>query len=70
MEDLKKENIGSHAGHIWHLLHQRGLLSIRQIGELTSYKESIIYLSLGWLARENKIKFLTTHSNILVRLKQ
>ena len=68
MRSLLKEDIGINAGKIWRLLQKRGLLSIRQIGELTYYHESVIYMCLGWLARENKIKFLNEGGNVQVHL--
>lgn len=50
-----KNDIGTNAGDVYSLLSQRGRLSIRRIGELTKKREAQIFLSLGWLLRENKI---------------
>lgn len=47
--------IGYNAGTIYEILSQRGRLSMRKIGELTHQKESNLYLSMGWLLREDKI---------------
>lgn len=63
-----KNDVGSDAGRIWHLLSERGILSIRKIGEMTSYRESFIFLALGWLARENKVRFLVKSGDLHVEL--
>lgn len=51
---IKKE-VGFNAGHIIDLLATKGKLSLRQIGEITHYKEFLIMMATGWLLRENKI---------------
>ena len=47
---LKKE-IGLDAGVVWQLLFDRGRLSLREIGELSSLSDKRILLAIGWLAR-------------------
>jgi hypothetical protein len=59
---------GINAGVIWSLLSDKGALSIREIGELTNYRESFIYLSLGWLLREDKIRFFEKNGAVYVEL--
>lgn len=63
-----KNDVGSDAGRIWHLLSEKGNLSIRKIGEMTNCKESLIFLALGWLARENKVRFLDKNGDLYVEL--
>ncbi len=58
-----KRDIGSYAGIIWQALRDRGTLTLRQIGELTGFREGIIHLALGWLARENKIRIFDKGNN-------
>lgn len=53
-----KNDVGLDAGNVYCLLSQRGRLSLRKIGEITQKRESAIFLSLGWLLRENKIRAL------------
>ena len=55
---MNKNDVGSNAGQIWRLLAERGNMSIRKISEMTQCKESVIFLALGWLARENKVLFV------------
>ncbi|MCD7900440.1 MAG: winged helix-turn-helix domain-containing protein [Bacteroides sp.] len=50
-----KEDVGSCAGAIYALLSEKGKLNLRKIGEYTRRRESSIYMSIGWLLRENKI---------------
>lgn len=47
--------IGTNAGIIWQILSKRRILTIRELGELTSLTSRYLILALGWLARENKI---------------
>jgi hypothetical protein len=65
---MYKNDIGINAGVIWRLLSDKGALSIRELGELTNYRESFIYLSLGWLSREDKIRFLEKDGAVYVEL--
>ncbi|HBG41684.1 MAG TPA: hypothetical protein DDZ96_14310 [Porphyromonadaceae bacterium] len=65
---MNADDIGRCAGVIWQLLDSKGPMAIRQIGEQTSYKDSWIYLSLGWLSRENKIWFSESNGVLFVGL--
>jgi len=67
---MLKSDIGHNAGVVWNLLHKDGRLTIRQIGEKTSYRESKIHLALGWLARENKIHFFEEHNTVYIGLAE
>lgn len=50
-----KNDVGMSAGDIYLLLSEKGRLSLRGIGELTHKREPQIFLSIGWLLRENKL---------------
>ena len=63
-----KNDIGINAGVIWQILSEQGQLSLREIGELTNYKDVMIFYALGWLAREHKIKFLIREDITYVEL--
>lgn len=65
---MLKNDIGINAGTIWHILSEEGQLSIRELGELTNYKDAMIFYALGWLAREHKIKFLIREDTTYVEL--
>lgn len=55
---IMKNKIGAHAGELWHLLYNRGQLNLRDIGEATHYGQDVIFLALGWLLREDKIRIV------------
>lgn len=63
-------DIRINAGVIWQLLSEKGKLSIREIGELTHFRESFIYFALGWLSKENKICFIEKEGMLYIELKQ
>lgn len=65
---MYKNDIGINAGTIWHLLSEKGALSIRELGELTNYKEAFILFALGWLSRENKIYFFEENGTTYIEL--
>ncbi|MCL1936938.1 MAG: winged helix-turn-helix domain-containing protein [Candidatus Azobacteroides sp.] len=65
---MDKNDIGTNAGVIWHLLADNGALNIREIGEHTHWREACIFLALGWLARENKINFLEKDDAMYIEL--
>jgi hypothetical protein len=62
-------DIGINAGDIFCLLADNGTVSIREIEELTHYNETFIFLALGWLAREDKVRFYEKEGGMFVSLK-
>jgi hypothetical protein len=66
---MLKNNIGSNAGIVWDFLFKKGAMSARQIAELTGLNEIAVTLALGWLAREDKIKFYEEHGTVYIDLK-
>jgi hypothetical protein len=67
---MLKHDIGINAGIIWNLLNEKGALTERKIGELTGFKEVMITMALGWLAREDKIEFFEKQDAIFIELKK
>ena len=65
-----KNEIGLNAGDVYSLLSQKGKLTLRKIGELTQRRESVIYLTLGWLLRENKICVVEQNGEWFFELKE
>lgn len=63
-----KSDIGMNAGNIWHLLSAKGGMSIRQIGEYTHYRDSLILMAVGWLSRENKVSILDKNGTLFIEL--
>lgn len=50
------EQFGRNAGIVWNILYKNNLLTDLELIELTSLREYEIYIAIGWLAKENKIK--------------
>ncbi|HVX12271.1 MAG TPA: winged helix-turn-helix domain-containing protein [Pirellulales bacterium] len=48
-------HIGETAGVVWHLLAEKGPLSMAQVVKQTGEARDLVMLALGWLAREDKI---------------
>ncbi|HML64790.1 MAG TPA: winged helix-turn-helix domain-containing protein [Dysgonomonas sp.] len=65
---MLKNDIGIDAGLIWRLLSENKVLSIREIGEFSGYRDSMIFLALGWLARENKVSFKDNNGTLYIEL--
>jgi DeoR/GlpR family transcriptional regulator of sugar metabolism len=63
------EEIGKVAGEIWHLLEERGEISISGVVSEINASQSTVYMGLGWLARENKLDFVKKSRGVFVKLK-
>ncbi len=63
------DEIGEVAGKIWNLLKERGELSISGVASEVNASQSIAYMGLGWLAREDKLEFIKRSRGVFVRLK-
>ncbi|MRR08901.1 hypothetical protein EG831_02185 [bacterium] len=60
--------IGENAGKIWKTLDVKGPTNISQLKKTTRLDDKHLYFALGWLARENKVKFTTEKRQIIVSL--
>lgn len=63
-------DIGSNAGIIWHMLYEKKIMTIKEIGEQTHLKATAISLALGWLAKEDKINFSKMNGEYKISLKE
>ena len=52
-----KTEIGEIAGKIWEILGINENVSITQLPKMLNEKPVVVYQSLGWLAREDKITY-------------
>jgi len=50
------EQFGRNAGKVWDVLYDKKSLKDAEIIELTSLREYELYIAIGWLAKENKIR--------------
>ena len=60
--------IGENAGAIWRELSAKGEKNISALKRSTRLDDKNLYLALGWLAKENKIKFSQKQRHILIGL--
>jgi len=60
--------IGENAGKIWRILDSQGQADILTITKLINLRIDEIYSAIGWLSRENKIKFLFKDNQLLYEL--
>ena len=63
-------HIGETAGVIWHLLDEKGPLSVAQLVKHAGEPRDVVMLALGWLAREDKIAIDNESRGRTVALKQ
>jgi hypothetical protein len=63
-----KEQMGVTAGRIWKALYDHKEVSTPQLARLLRERIEQVYLALGWLAREDKIKFRTIANRTYVSL--
>jgi len=63
-------DIGHAAGEIWRYLDQRGRQTVSQLQKGTKLSSQMLYLGLGWLAREDKITFTQERRSVWVSLKE
>jgi len=57
MQTVSEYEIGIAAGKIWAILSDRKKLSVSQILSGVEAPESLVYMGIGWLAREGKLNF-------------
>ena len=62
-----KDKIGINAGLVWNALLV-GNLDIKALKKATKLNDKDVYAALGWLAREDKIYFVETESELIVGL--
>lgn len=62
--------IGDTAGIIWHLLDERGPLTMAQIVKQSGEARDLVMMALGWLAREDKIVINGESRSRTVALRQ
>lgn len=61
--------IGLKAGEIWHYINQNGPTTTLKLKSSLNISNTILYLSLGWLQREDKIKMSQSGYTFVISLK-
>lgn len=65
---MNQECIGTNAGIIWTSLSETNDQTLKGLKKSTKLKEKDLYMALGWLAREGKIKFVEEEDDIIIEL--
>ncbi len=63
------ENIGTTAGVLWQFLQQNGPTTMSKIAESCGLDSKTLQRAIGWLAREDKIDFVSRGRSELITLK-
>ena len=56
------------AGQTWKILGEKGAITISQLAKILQEKEDIVNQAIGWLAREDKIKYIVKGNRSVVCL--
>jgi hypothetical protein len=67
---ISNELIGQTAGQVWKVLHDRGEQTHAGVKKSLDAPEDLVVLSIGWLARENKLVFEATGRSITISLRK
>lgn len=62
--------IGETAGAIWQVLSSQGPQTFAALMEEVDAPQSIFFMAVGWLSREDKLQFEPANGDYLVRLRQ
>lgn len=65
---MNQHGIGETAGTIWETLSREGPLSFAALMEKVNAPQSIFFMAIGWLSREEKLQFEQANGDYLIRL--
>jgi len=63
-----QDEIGNAAGVVWEFLDRQGETVLVTLKDRTGLSEGILFMALGWLAREEKVNLLTEGRTIRISL--
>ena len=58
------------AGTIWRYLNEHGELTLRKLKQGTTLSDQLVFAGIGWLAREEKLNFITEGRSVRVCLRE
>lgn len=67
---MREEDVGAAAGRIWSYLEKHGPSSVSRVVRGVDGGRELIWMGLGWLAREGKVGFEEEGRRRLVSLKR
>lgn len=62
--------IGETAGAVWETLAKEGPLPFAALMEEVNVPQSLFFMAIGWLSREDKLEFEPANGDYLVRLAE
>jgi len=62
--------IGEAAGEIWRILKDKDNLSVSEVVRKVKQPQSVAYMGIGWLAREDKLVFTETKRGVSISIKK
>jgi len=65
---VTQDTIGETAGVIWETLSKEGPLTFAALMEEVTVPQSVFFMAVGWLSREDKLRFEQADGDYLVRL--
>jgi hypothetical protein len=63
------DQIGETAGAVWETLSKEGPLPFASLMEEVNAPQSLFFMAVGWLSREEKLQFERADGDYIVRLK-
>jgi Winged helix-turn-helix domain (DUF2582) len=62
------DQIGETAGAVWETLAKEGPLTFAALMEEVNAPQSLFFMAIGWLSREDKVQFESANGDYVVRL--
>jgi len=66
---MLRNDIGEDAGKIWNLIKDNGKMSTSAVMNALQMPERKLLMAIGWLAREDKLKFHVKGKQIFIELQ-
>jgi hypothetical protein len=64
------ETIGKIAGKVWHHLNDHGKTSLSGLEKAVKAPRGVVFMAIGWLAREGKLEFAQENRSTQVWLRE
>jgi hypothetical protein len=66
---MSQTQIGETAGSIWQILSKQGPLTFAALMDEINAPQSLFFMAIGWLSREDKLEFEPSGGDYALRLK-
>jgi len=63
-----EEQIGNAAGVVWRALDEHGTMTTSKLKQQTKLAEPVVFMAVGWLAREHKVTLAKVKNSVRVSL--